>query len=96
MFRLLVYLLSASVVLGIHLQNSRVNTTVKDVLNAACPNLPTAYITNLEASNWIYGGIHPAEYNHRVEELRDNNKVVKCLSNKPYFNGTECIGCTNN
>lgn len=66
----LLLLLLTTVVFALHLQDARISSTVKDVLNSACPNMPVVYITNPLAPNWIYGGMHPAQYNNLVEGLR--------------------------
>lgn len=55
---------------ALHLMDSRINATVKDVLNAACPGLPKVYITNPQSSRWVYGDLHPAAYNSMIESAR--------------------------
>lgn len=81
---------------NLHFQDPRINSTIKDVLNAACINIPTIYITNPLAPNWIYGNLHPAQYNNIIENIRENNKIIKCPLFRPYSNGLQCLYCNHN
>lgn len=70
MDKLLALLLWFGAVSALHLQDSRINATVKNVLNAACPGLPILFITNPQAPRWVYGELHPAAYNRMIEDSR--------------------------
>ena len=70
MLRGCIVLVSVLLCSALHLQDNKINSTVKDVLNAACPGLPIVYITNPSAERWVYGGLHPAAYNSMIENLR--------------------------
>lgn len=54
----------------------------------------TFVLSNLAASNWIYGGTSEKDLKKSVFDLMtQNNNLVKCNLTFPFYNGQKCVNC---
>lgn len=74
--------------------------TIQTTLQSNCSTpvvlAPSTYQTNVYAPNWILGNQTIDDVvNQYVQRSQDSNSITNCPLSTPFFNGLQCINCTD-